>query len=481
MRKVEISDERILNSDIFDEQEAREVRKPAGEWFEPGRTLPVYRRCDVLVVGGGPSGTAAAAAAAREGADVVLLERYNHLGGLSTGGLVIWIDRMTDWTGQLVIRGFAEELFDRLPRDAIAGPARAEWGSQDAARAAHWAQRTAAYHGVVTWSPTIDPERLKLLSQEIVLERGVKLVYHSWASLPVVEDGAVRGVAFESKEGRMAIMARVVIDATGDGDLFARAGAAFENDIEEGDIHHCMNTAWMFGGVDMQRWIDFKTGRPDEHAAFMARGRSELVLFERPFVSWRNDIALFMGPRQSGYSGLDIDDLTTVEVRSHRAMDAHLGFFRRHAPGFENAYLMLSAPQIGVRHTRRLKGTGAVLRADWPRGTAFADEIGVSPAVSPKFPNISIPYGALVPARLDGLLACGRHISCDRNSHGFMREIPQCWITGQAAGVAAALAVGAGVEPRAVDPGALQAALLRQGVYLRAHDTSAAAPIAIAA
>ena len=481
MRKVEISDERILNSDIFDEHEARDVRPPAGEWFEPGRSIPVYRRCDVLVVGGGPSGTAAAAAAARAGADVVLLERYNHLGGLSTGGLVIWIDRMTDWTGQLVIRGFAGELFERLPKEAIAGPAREEWGSLDAARAAHWAQRTAAYHGVVTWSPTIDPERLKLLSQEIVLERGVKLVYHSWASLPVVEDGAVRGVTFESKEGRMAIMARVVIDATGDGDLFARAGAAFENDIEEGDIHHCMNTAWMFGGVDMERWIAFKTGRPDDHAAFMARGRSELTLFERPFVSWRNDIALFMGPRQSGYSGLDIDDLTTVEVRSHRAMDAHLGFFRRHAPGFGNAFLMLSAPQIGVRHTRRLKGTGAVLRADWPRGSAFADEIGVSPAVSPKFPNISIPYGALVPARLDGLLACGRHISCDRNSHGFMREIPQCWITGQAAGVAAALAVAAGVEPRAVDVGALQAALLRQGVYLRAHDASAAAPIAIAA
>ena len=481
MRKVEISDERILNSDIFDEKDgAREIRPPAGQWFEAGRSLPVYRRCDVLVVGGGPSGTAAAAAAAREGADVVLLERYNHLGGLSTGGLVIWIDRMTDWSGELVIRGFAEELFDRLPAEAIAGPAPADWGSQDAGKAAHWAQRTAAYHGVVTWSPTIDPERLKLLSQQIVLERKVKLVYHSWACVPVVEEGAVRGVVFESKEGRMAIMARVVVDATGDGDLFARAGAAFEDDIEEGDIHHCMNTAWLFGGVEMGRWIAFRTGQAEAHAAFLARGRAELTLFERPFVSWRDDIALFMGPRQSGYSGLDVDDLTAVEIRSHRAMDAHLAFYRRHAPGFENAFLMLSAPQIGVRHTRRLKGTAAVRRDDWPRGVAFSDEIGVSPAVSPKFPNISIPYGALVPVRLDGLLACGRHISCDRNSHGFMREIPQCWITGQAAGVAAALAVAAGVEPRDVDVAALQRALLAQGVYLRAA-TPAASPAVVAA
>ena len=148
-------------------------------------------------------------------------------------------------------------------------------------------------------------------------------------------------------------------------------------------------------------------------------------------------------------------------------MDKHLTFYRANAPGFENAYMMLSAPQIGVRHTRRLRGVDAVLRSRWPEGRALPDEIGVSPAVSPKFPNISIPYGALVPQTLDGLLACGRHISCDKNSHGFMREIPQCWLTGQAAGVAAAVAVAQGVEPRAVDIARVQQALRAQGVYLR--------------
>jgi 2-polyprenyl-6-methoxyphenol hydroxylase-like FAD-dependent oxidoreductase len=467
MRTTQRNDERILQSDIFDRETQRVPRVDHGTWHEQGRAIPIYHRCDVLVVGGGPSGTAAAAAAAREGSDVTLLERYNHLGGLSTGGLVIWIDRMSDWQGRRVIRGFAEELFDRLPPDAIAGPERSEWGSQDPQQNAHWAQRTASYHGVVTWSPTIDPERLKLLSQEIVLERQVKLVYHSWVALPIVQDGAVSGVVFESKEGRMAIMAKVVVDATGDGDLFGRAGAQFENDIEEADVHHAMNTAWLFGGVDMNRWIAFRAGQPEQCAAFMVRGREECGLFERPFVSWRNDIALFMGPRQTGYSGLDVDDLTAVEVRSRRAMEQHLNYYRAHAPGFENAFMMLSAPQIGVRHTRRLKGVGAVLRSQWPDGLALPDEIGVSPAVSPKFPNISIPYGALVPAKLDGLLACGRHVSCDRNSHGFMREIPQCWITGQAAGVAAALSVSQDVPPRGVDVAALQNALLGQGVYLR--------------
>lgn len=478
LRRIERSDERILMSDIFtrDDAPSSTRREDLGRVTECARDIPVYHQCQVLVVGGGPSGTAAAAAAARMGADVTLLERYNHLGGLSTGGLVIWIDRMTDWQGELVIRGFAQELFDRLPPDAIAGPPTEDWGSTDAGKAAHWSMRTAAYHGVVTWSPTIDPERLKLQSQQIVLERGVKLVYHSLGCLPLMENGRVAGAIFESKEGRMAIRAQVVIDATGDGDLFARAGADFADDIEEGDIHHCMNTSWLFGGVDMQRWIAFRSGQPDAYNDFMARGRAACGLFDRPFVSWRDDIALFMGPRQSGFSALRVDDMTEVEVRSHVAMAAHLDFYRAHAPGFEQAYLLLSAPQLGVRHTRRLKGVDAVLRSRWSDGVALPDEIGVTPAVSPKFPNISIPYGALVPTRLDGLLACGRHVSCDRNSHGFMREIPQCWITGQAAGAAAALAVQAGVEPRAVDVKALQQALLAQGVYLRPAVSAESSP-----
>ena len=461
------TDERLLVSDIFEGERTRTDRPELGTLREAARDIPVYRHCDVLVVGGGPSGTAAAVAAARTGADVVLLERYNHLGGLSTGGLVIWIDRMTDWNGRHVIRGFAEELMDRLPADAIAGPGREEWGSRDGARAAHWSQRTAAFHGVVTWSPTVDPERLKLASQEIVLEEKVRLVFHSWAAMPLMEDGKVRGAIFESKAGRQAVRAKVVVDATGDGDMFARAGASYESDIEAADIHHCMNTAWLLGGVDMERWIEFKAGQPAQFAQFMTRGREQLRAFERPFVSWRNDIALFMGPRQSGLSALDVDDQTEVEIRSHRLMAQHLDYYRAHAPGFENAFLFLSAPQLGVRHARRLAGVSKMTRGQWPTGQVLDDEIGVTPSVSPKFPNISIPYGSLVPAELDGLLACGRHIACDPNSHGFMREIPQCWITGQAAGVGAALAANHGIEPRAVNLDEMQSALLGQGVVLR--------------
>jgi hypothetical protein len=433
---------------------------------EAARETPVLAETDVLVVGGGPAGTAAAIAAGRLGAEVMLVERYNHLGGLSTGGLVIWIDRMSDWNGKQVIAGLAGDFLDRLPDDAVKGPERSDWGSADVATAAYWAQRTAAFHGITTWSPTVDPEALKTLSMQMTLEQKVRLLFHAYAVEPIVEDGAMRGAIFESKEGRHAVLAKVVIDTTGDADLLARAGLSFETDSDPTDIHSCINTAFMIGGVDMNRWIDFKTGDGQGFKDFMARGRERLKYFERPFVSWRNDIALFMGPRLAGYSAVDVEDLSEIEIRSRQLTMGHLETYKEHAPGFENAFLMLGAPQIGVRHSRRLLGENKVVRGQWDDGTVWDNEIGVSTSLAPKFPNISVPYGALVPVGLDGVLAAGRHVACDTNSHSFLREIPQCWLTGQAAGVAAALSADAGIAPRALDPRLIQRELLRQGAYL---------------
>src|SRR5580693_3254654 len=290
--------------ELFGDRGRPRRRRPVKTVLEPSREIPVYAETDVLVVGGGPAGTAAAIAAARIGADVLLVERYNHLGGLSTGGLVIWIDRMTDWSGRHIIRGLADEFMGRLPKDAIQGPPRAKWGNRDAATASYWAQRTAAYHGIVTWSPTIDPEALKTLSMRMTSEAKVRLLLHAWCTDPIVENGIVQGAIFESKEGRQAVLAKIVVDTTGDADLIARSGAPCESDIDASDIHHCMNTVFLIGGVDMERWLAFRRDEPEAFAAFMTLGRDRVKFFEKPFVSWRNDVALFLGPRLAGYSAV---------------------------------------------------------------------------------------------------------------------------------------------------------------------------------
>ncbi|WP_305097210.1 FAD-dependent oxidoreductase [Croceibacterium aestuarii] len=466
------SEERFLGSDVFQSDgRALPASRRGGTVTEEAREIDIYHSADVVVVGGGPAGCAAAWAAAKAGADVTLVERYNCLGGLSTGGLVMWIDRMTDWQGNHVIQGFARHFIERMPKEGVAGPPPEDWGSTDEKKVAYWGQRTTAFHGIVQWAPTLDPEKMKLLNQEMLLEAGVRIVFHAWAARPIVEHGTAKGVIFESKAGRQAIMAKVVVDTTGDGDMFARAGAEFDTDIEEGDVHHSMNTGWVLGGVDMNRWINWKVLYPEQLRDFMEKGRKELGFFQTPYVSWRPDIALFLGPRQSGLSALDVDDMTEVEIRSHRLMEGHCRFFRENAPGFESVYSQQSASQLGVRHTRRMAGVERIERSGWSDPAPAGTEVGVSPSISPKFPVVSVPYGSLVPRNLDGMLAAGRHMSCDANSHGFMREIPQCWLTGHAAGVGAAVAANRGVQPREVDVDEVRSILRRQGAHL--HDDAA--------
>src|SRR5712692_9280268 len=198
---------------------------------EPGRETPVVAETDVLVVGGGPAGQAAAVAAARAGAEVTLLERYGYLGGLASGGMVLVLDDMCA-EGEVSVGGLALEIVDRMQRiGACVAPPLEDCFRNDAAVRDRWVRwgfeelYARKKPKPIVYSASFDPEGWKQASQEMVLEAGVHLRLHSWFSRTLVEDGAVRGVVVETKSGRQALTGRLVIDATGDGDVFGSAGA----------------------------------------------------------------------------------------------------------------------------------------------------------------------------------------------------------------------------------------------------------------
>ncbi len=439
--------------------------QPRGSVEEPARSTPVYERCDVLVVGGGPAGTAAAVAAGRLGADTVLVERYNHLGGLSTGGLVSWIDRMTDWDGNLIVAGIGAELIDRCGPDACLGPSPEIWGSTNAVEAAYWRVRTSALRDTVHWSPTLDPEVLKLVTNDIVRESNVHTLLHCWVVATIVRDKAVEGVIFESKQGRFALTAPVVIDCTGDGDVFALAGAAFDDDFDGESAHARLTTSFRFGNVDMRRYLDFRMLRQSEFSEIMGRAsQAGITLLAHPTPY--DSVALFLTPKMAGYSALNVADLTEVEFVSRDMARKGLTFFRENVPGFERAWILDTASQVGTRHARRLVGEERITIDHWRNDGSCLDSIGLCPGMTPSFPTLQIPYRSLVPADTNGLLAAGRNLSADTKSHAALREIPECWAMGEAAGVAAVLAVDSGAELRDVDIDALQTQLVKQGALV---------------
>lgn len=440
---------------------------------EPARQTPVYGSCDVLVVGAGPAGTAAAVAAAREGADVVLIERYGHLGGLSTGGLVSWIDRMADWNGKLVVAGIGQELVDRCGPEATIGPPEYLWGSRDATAAAYWRVRTAGLNGVVQWSPTVDPEVLKLVTNDIVREAKVHVLMHCWVVGALSEGDRVHGVLFESKQGRFAVKARAVIDCTGDGDVFAQAGAAFDDDFDRESAHARLTTSFRFGNVEMRRYLDFRMLYQEEYKEVMRKASQEglsLLAHATPYES----VALFLTPKMAGFSALDVADLTEVEFTCRDVARKGLAFYRTHVPGFERAWILDTASQIGTRHARRLVGVERITIEHWRSSGLYPDSIGLCPGVTEKFPTLQIPYRCLVPRDVEGVLAAGRNLSADTKSHAALREIPECWVMGEAAGIAAAMAVSTGQRLRDVPVPELQRRLLTRGAIIEAPEGAAA-------
>ncbi len=432
---------------------------------EPDRNTPVVAECDVLVVGGGPAGEAAAVAAARAGADVTLVERYGCLGGLASGGMVLVLDDMCDEPAREVsVGGIALEIIDRMSRiGACVAPPKEDWWRNDAAVRDRWVQwgfehlYSKAKPKEIVYVACFDPEGWKQASQEMVLEAGVHLRLHSWFSRSIVEDGAVRGVVVETKSGRQAILGRVVVDATGDGDVFGSAGAP----LIQGS--YILTLVHRLAGVDTDAAIQFERRDPDGARQLDTQIKQILggswdlwwLLTPRPGVVWCNC------PHIPGLNGLKVEDLTHVEVEGRRRFMKLLAFVREHLPGFQNAYILDAAPQIGVRQTRLLDGEYVVTKEDVIERRRFPDVVA-------RGRDYYTPYRSLIPRGIDALLVAGRCYSATPEAQRISREIPPCMVMGEAAGTAAALSLESGVPPRRVDVPTLQRRLLAQGVNLGA-------------
>ena len=318
---------------------------------------------------------------------------------------------------------------------------------------------------MVQWSPTVDPEVLKLVTNDIVREAKVHVLMHCWVVGTIGEGNQVQGVLFESKQGRFAVKASAVIDCTGDGDVFAQAGAAFDDDVDSESAHGRMTTSFRFGNVEMRRYLDFRMMYPEEYKEAMRKASQEglsLLAHATPYES----VALFLTPKMAGYSALNVADLTNVEFICRDIARKGLEFYRRHVPGFERAWILDTASQIGTRHARRLIGVERITIGHWRSSGRYPDSIGLCPGVTEKFPTLQIPYGSLVPRDVEGVLAAGRNLSADTKSHAALREIPECWVMGEAAGVAAAMTVNGRHRLRDVSVPELQQRLQKSGAII---------------
>ena len=437
---------------------------------EPARETTVFRETDVLVVGGGPAGIGAALAAARNGAKTMLLERYGHLGGLATGGLVLCIMPMSDGSTDLQVTGICEEIVERLkaaggatlpPRDAI--------GSGDPELLARW--RSYPFTVVddrVRFSVQCDPELLKGVLNDMTEEAGVELLLHAWGCRALAEGTSVTGVAFESKSGRLAVKADVVIDCTGDGDIFASAGAAYDATRKPELRSSRMALVFRAGNVDVPAYFDFRETEPEKYAKIIREIAAEGG-FTMALRTWRDDMVWFnnfIGDRD----GIDVEDLTRVEVEARRKMLLTMRLFKERVPGFSDAWLVDTAAQVGVRSSRRLIGEYVVTEEDVKSGRIFEDTVAICPtflpAGSPVGGHMHVPYRSLVPREVENVLTAGRCFSSDPVANDLLSPIQFCIAMGQAAGTAAALAVQGGVTPRNLDFSLLKSRLIEQGVQL---------------
>ena len=420
---------------------------------EPARSLEVAGEYDIIVAGSGPAGVSAAIKAGRMGMKVLLIEWANSVGGISTSGM------MSHWTGS-VDSPLYTEILTRMA-DMNEGE----------------------LHGKI--EKYINPENLKSIYLDMLKDAGVELLLYTFVCGVEMDNNRVRGVITESKSGRRVFRAKAFIDGTGDGDVAAFAGVEyFKGRESDGRMQPC-TLMFKVAGVDLDRAVllgSFESTFRTEKGELQALAREHIPYPAGHLLVYRSTLPGIVTCNMTNCTDIDgtsAEDLTRAEIVCRSQMPAIIKYLREFVPGFENCYIISAASLMGVRETRHFKGLytlneNDILTArrfdDWVvEGAHFnfdvhnltgagLDKTGVQHKWSqPK--GYTIPYGCLVPEKVDGLLLSGRNISGTHIAHSNYRVMPICVGIGAAAGAAAAIAVRKNIELREVDPREIQAAL----------------------
>lgn len=411
------------------------------DWItEPERKIPVVENVDVLVCGGGFAGVAAAVSAAKNGASVLLLEKYGFLGGLVTTSLVITTPPLDNGINREIRRRLKEKsVYARCPNS----------GEEDELHA-------------------IDPEVVKYELVSLLKETGVDFILHTLIVGSILDGNVIKGVTIESKAGRQAILGKMVVDATGDADIAAFAGAPFRL------VKKPMTMMFNMVGVDIERALGQLGESWGNIRKLVQEGidKKELIfdlgIFRNFGAPGVNAEKLVYGDEVNLWSGnlLDLDgtrprDLTRAEVTTREHVFKLAEFLKRRLAGFEKARIEYTATQVGVRATRQILGE-SMPSMEQVKKEKFADTVA-KPYLQQE---MRLPYGSILPQKIDNLLVAGRCISATEEAMGKLRLIPVCSATGEAAGTAAALSWGQKVPPRDLNRSLLRETLQKQGVDL---------------
>ena len=437
---------------------------------EPERQLPVRAEYDVVVLGGGPAGIAAAAAAGALGRKTLLVERYGFLGGMGTAaGVTNFCGLHANVHGDIrqVVHGVADELLARIDRLGGLNAPHLVFGKIKAQ-----AYDTAAY---------------KCAADELLLLRGVDLLFHAFGAGVVMErDDTIRALIVETKSGRAAVLGRVFIDCSGDGDLAAFAGAPFERGDGAGAMLY-PTLMFRLNGVDPRAAGEAWRSIPELMEAAERRGtrfprKGAIVRPQKNPIEWRVNVTQMKRPDGSALDGTNADELSAGEIEGRRQALAFFEFLRREVQGFDNAYIVDIPPQIGIRETRRVTGAYRLTADDVLSCKSFPDTIGVNgwplekhvagdvEWVWPPIPQSRgfnhLPYRMLLPQGVGNLLIAGRCASMTHEGQSAARVSGACFAMGEAAGTAAHLALEGNSGLAEISVEALQGLLEKNGTYL---------------